>query len=620
MENQNLKELLPITAGQQELAQKLINEFQDSQLLWFSGFLAGYVSANQKVNATKPNGAIAEVQLPLLSPNNNGLSGSSHLKGQETKSITVLFGTRTGNSRKAAELLQLKASEKGIKTSLVDMSEYNTKNLKNETNLVVIVSTHGEGEPPLAAEEFYAFLHGSRVPKLENLNYSVLALGDKSYAQYCKTGADIDKKLTDLGAKRIVERHDCDVDFLPVANNWVNLVIEKSVELQGATIVPSLNGAPSSTASSQYSRSNPFPAKVLEKIKLNGRGSAKETFHLELSLEGSGLTYQPGDALGVYPVNSDKLVNDLLMLTNLNGKETVSTPYGTEDFKTALQYHFEIGILSRDTIDKHNSRINNSELSAILADNTKLAEFTFGADVLDLLKAYPYTYDAPGLVAILRNLQPRLYSISSSFEAYPGEVHLTVGALRYSQRERNKNGTCSTYLTDYANTGDSLRVYIETNEGFRLPKDSSTPIIMLGPGTGVAPFRAFTQHRVETGAKGKNWLLFGDQHFTTDFLYQTEWLDYKKKGHLTNLSVAFSRDSKKKVYVQHKLKENAKELVKWLDDGAYIYVCGDMKHMAKDVLNTFVEVIAQEKQVDMEQAKELVQNLRKQKRYQEDVY
>ncbi|NJK95846.1 MAG: hypothetical protein HC905_13880 [Bacteroidales bacterium] len=450
------------------------------------------------------------------------------------------------------------------------------------------------------------------------MRYSVLALGDKSYAQFCKTGADIDKKLKELGAERMAERHDCDVDFIPVTGEWINSLLDN---FEGSSKpVKHLNGSAVKHSIPVYSRSHPFHAEILDKIKLNGRGSEKETFHMEISLEGSGLKYQPGDALGVIPENSDTLVNELLELTANSGESQVVAVSSQVSLYEALKHHYEIGILSRDTIEKHNNNLKSPELTGILADTAKLTHFLYGSDVYDLLKAFPYPYDAQGLVSILRTLQPRLYSISSSFEAYPEEVHITAAALRYNKLNRSKLGTCSGYLADHTNPGDKLKVYIETNEAFRLPPDPSAPVIMIGPGTGVAPFRAFVQHRAETVSKGKNWLFFGDQHFTTDFLYQTEWLDYKKKGLLANLSVAFSRDQKDKVYVQHRMKEQSHDLVRWIDDGAYLYVCGDMKHMAKDVLNTFIEIVSSEKQLSQEQAREFVLNLRKSKRYQEDVY
>jgi sulfite reductase (NADPH) flavoprotein alpha-component len=614
--NNELKKLFPITPEQQELAQKVITNFQESELLWFSGFLAGYVSGGQKNQQNSVNGASPEVKETL--PTQVHLNGNGHLNGEEKKQLTVLFGTHTGNSRKVADLLLQKASAKGIQTFLADLNDYNPKNLKSENNLAVIVSTHGEGEPPLAAEEFYNFIHSNRAPKLEHLNFSVLALGDKSYAQFCKTGQDIDKKLSELGGKRLIDRHDCDVDFLPVAETWVNALLGN---FNGAApAAKPVNGVAVQPTVATFSKANPFEAEILEKIKLNGKGSAKETYHFEISLQGSGLVYKPGDALGVVPVNSDSLVDSLLSLTGLASDEKVTVNNVSVSLHDALKYQFEIGILSRDTIEKHNQFAKSQELTETLADVARLTKFTFGADVYDLFKSYPFSYSAPEFVGILRKLQPRLYSISSAYEAYPEEVHVTAAALRYTYCDRSKDGTCSGFLADSSKVGDKIKVFIEANEAFRLPEDNSAPVIMIGPGTGVAPFRAFAQYRAETGSKGKNWLFFGDQHFTTDFLYQSEWLDYKKKGLLTKLSVAFSRDQRKKIYVQHKLKEQSAELVKWIDEGAFIYVCGDMKHMAKDVLNTFVEIIAEQKQIDPEQAREFVQHLRKSKRYREDVY
>lgn len=618
MDSNNLRNLFPITPEQQELAQKVITNFQESELLWFSGFLAGYVSGSRNIQQNAVTVANPVVQSAPAQQVH--LNGNGHINGEKKKILTVLFGSHTGNSRKIASLLHQKASEKGINTVLADMNDYNPKNLKGESHLAVIVSTHGDGEPPLAAEEFYNFLHSSRAPKLENLNYSVLALGDKSYAQFCKTGQDIDQKLSGLGANPLLSRIDCDVDFMSAAEEWVNTLIGK-FEVPGAIVSKPVNGAAVvKPAEPVYGKTNPFEAEILEKIKLNGKGSQKETYHFEISLKGSGLVYKPGDALGVVPINSEALVDSLLSLTGFTGDEKVTVNQDSVTLHTALKHHFEIGILSRDTMEKHNQFVKSQELAGILSDVVSLTKFNYGADVYDLLKAYPYSYSAQEFAGILRKLQPRLYSISSAYEAYPEEVHVTAAALRYTYCERRKDGTCSGFLADSSKVGDKIRVFIEANESFRLPEDDAAPVIMIGPGTGVAPFRAFTQYRAETGSKGKNWLFFGDQYFTTDFLYQSEWLDYKRKGLLTKLSVAFSRDQREKYYVQHKLKEQSKEVVKWIDEGAFIYVCGDMKHMAKDVLNTFVEIVAEQKQLSPEQAREFVQSLRKSRRYREDVY
>ncbi|HEX3010004.1 MAG TPA: hypothetical protein VHO90_20550, partial [Bacteroidales bacterium] len=430
---------------------------------------------------------------------------------------------------------------------------------------------------------------------------------------------NIDNKLAELGAKRVSERYDCDVEFIPTAGEWVKSLLDK-YESSAPKVTKPLNGSAPKVSAPVYGKTHPFQAEIMEKIKLNGKGSKKETYHFEISLQGSGLTYKPGDALGVFPTNSDALTDSLLSLSGFSGEEAVTAISVNTTLREALKDHFEIGILSRDTIEKHNQNLKSAELASILHDTKKLSQFIYGADVYDLLKAYPYPYDAQGFISILRTLQPRLYSISSSFEAYPDEVHVTAAALRYVQNDRSKNGTCSGYLADSSMVGDKIKVFIESNEAFRLPADPSAPIIMIGPGTGIAPFRAFTQHRIETGSKGKNWLFFGDQHFTTDFLYQTEWLEYKKKGILSNLSVAFSRDQREKYYVQHKLREQSPEIMKWIDDGAYIYVCGDMKNMAKDVLAAFIEIVSEQKQLSAEQAREFVQDLRKHRRYQEDVY
>lgn len=615
MSNHKLTNIVLLNPDQQKLAQEVLSNFSESQLIWFSGYLSGYISALQKTSDTtvsETGSILSSIPAP---PINSILS-----QDKKTQQITVLYGTRTGNSKKVAGLLASNAAQRGINATLVDMGEYNPRNLKNETNLTVIVSTHGDGEPPLAAEEFYNFLNGTRATKLEHLQYSVLALGDKSYAQFCKTGVDIDKRLAELGAKKIADRIDCDVDFLSASDVWINNVIKEFSKNGNQHNPVEINGNDVLTEAAVIDRNKPYKAVILEKIKLNGRDSEKETYHFEISTKGSGIKYLPGDALGVYPLNNPVLIDKILHEIKLTGQENVDFNGHRSTLKEVLINNLEIGVLSRDVIEKHQQYVKHPDLMALLSDNKLLGDFLFGSDLLYLLNKYPYPYSASELVSLLRKLQPRLYSVASALESNSEEVHITVGALRYNWDGRSKDGTCSSFLSDSVTTGDMLDVFIEHNEAFRLPVDNTAPIIMIGPGTGVAPFRAFLQYRAETGAKGKNWLFIGDRHFTTDFLYQTEWLDYKKKGVLTNLSVAFSRDSHKKIYVQNKLREKSKEIMEWINNNAYIYVCGDMKHMAKDVLQTFIEIVANEKNLEHDQAKDFVQNLRKTKHYQEDVY
>lgn len=493
----------------------------------------------------------------------------------------------------------------------------------------MLVSTHGEGEPPDNAISFYEFLHSKRAPKLDHLAYSVLALGDTSYEFFCQTGKDFDKRLEELGGKRLTPRVDCDVDFDEPAAEWINRVLQSLTELTAApgTAAPTAISAASLSASaeSEYSRSHPFQAEILENLNLNGRGSERETRHLELSLEGSNLQYEPGDSLGVYPENHPQLVEDLITAMDWRGEEAVATDKnGTErPLREALLRHYEITVLTKPLIEQVAKLTGNSGLQELLSAGreAELRAYIQERDLLDLVQDYGLKgIAASEFVTTLRKIPARLYSIASSPSAYPDEVHLTVRTVRYEAHGRNRYGVCSVQLAERAQIGDKLPVFVQHNPNFKLPANPDTPIIMIGPGTGVAPFRAFVGEREESGAQGKNWLFYGDQHFSTDFLYQIEWQRWLKDGVLTRMDVAFSRDTDKKVYVQHRMLEKSKELYQWLEEGAYVYVCGDEKRMAHDVHAALTAIIEREGGMSPEKAAEYVSLMQQQKRYQRDVY
>ncbi len=607
MKNPDFTSILPFTSDQKKLVEDLLHSFDDQQLTWLAGYLSG-ISLPQSIKTIQ-----AQSQ-----PNRNpGLPA-----------ITVLYASRTGNGAAIAKKLKAEAESKGISVRLEDMNEYTLSKLKDEKYVLVIVSTHGEGVPPVAAEEFYEFLHGKRAPKLTNIKFSVLALGDRSYVHFCKTGQELDKKIGELGAERLHPRVDCDVDFQATSDMWIHGVVSKlashigsaassSVVINGA-VKPEMNGFPE-IKESVYTKLTPFKTKILNKIKLTGRGSEKEIFHYEISLENSGFSYEPGDSLGVYPINSSYLVNEVLHSLKVNAKTIVNVGKTEKSLEEALTHNFELSVISPDVMANYNAYAKNTELQHILDDSTKLKEYVYGRDLVDLTMDFPVSLSAENFVGILRKLHPRLYSIASSSKAYPDEVHLTVSAVRY-KNGRYKEGTCSTFLSDRLLEDQEISVYLERNSEFRLPANSDAPVIMIGPGTGIAPYRSFLQDREANGSKGKNWLFFGDRHFSTDFLYQTEFQNYYKKGILTRFNVAFSRDTNKKVYVQHKMLEHSKELYSWLEEGAYFYVCGDMKNMWNDVNKTLTEIIAKEGGHTAEIAGDYVKLLKKSKRYQVDIY
>ncbi len=572
------------------------------QLQWLSGYFAGIA---QVATAT-----------PTITDSATAIAVS------EAPKLQILFGSHTGNCEALAKGFAQTAKEQGIEVEVSDMATFKTRDLKKVSNLAILVSTHGIGEPPVQAEDLYHFLHGKKAPNLSHVKYSVLSLGDSSYVDFCQTGKDFDGILEKLGAQRLSPRVDCDVDFEDEAEAWKNNLLQQLGQTTNAatlSIAVQSNGSAESTAV-KYTRKNPFEATILEKINLNGKGSSKETIHLELDLGGSGLTYEPGDALGVYGANPPALIDGVLRVTNLSGEEEVETHNGLKTLKEALTYDYELTPLSSTSLAKYADISGSKTLKSVLADNEKVIEYLPGRDLLDLIKEVPYKLKAAELLSVLRKNTPRMYSIASSQATVEEEVHLLVSVVRYEAFGRCKEGLCSSTLANRLEVDDKVKVFVDKNSRFRLPENPDTPIIMVGPGTGVAPFRAFLQHREAAENKGKSWLFFGDRNFTTDFLYQTEWQQYLKEGILTKADVAFSRDQKQKHYVQHRMLEQGKELFDWLENGAHFYVCGDAKLMAKDVDNALREIVEKHGGITPEKAQEYIKYLQVSNRYQTDIY
>lgn len=612
---------LPIESGDNKLEQ-IIATYDDRQLLWLSGYLYGL--AQQKTDNRVSSDVV--YRSPVGTPSvTTGTNGNVAVAAKPTK-VTILYGSQSGNSKKAANQAADALKAAGSEVVVADMSEYKPAQLKNEKLLLFVVATYGEGEPPAAAEELHKFIFSSRAPKLSaDTQFAVLALGDKSYLQYCQTGKDFDQQLEKLGATRIADRVDCDVDWHDDAEKWIKTVVEKLPKPTNG-VASNGNGQSYVTATkseapvSKYDRKNPFEAEVLEKIQLNGRGSVKETWHVELSLEGSDLVYEPGDALNVFATNSERLVADVLKTSKLD--PSVLVDFGGEKQKLGdvLLQKAELSVLTRDVLQKYYEFTKNDKLKALLADPKALQTYAYGRDVADLFVDFPADVPPQYFADFLRKMPARAYSIASSLAAHEDEVHLTVGAVRYNFRGRKKEGVASSFLADRVAIGEKVKVFVEKNEFFKLPKDPSADIIMVGPGTGIAPFRAFVEERAETGATGKNWLFFGNPNFTTDFLYQTEWQQYLKKGVLDRLDLAFSRDQKNKIYVQDRLLQKSKGIFDRLQNGAYFYVCGDKNRMAKDVEEALVQIAIKEGGYSEEKAVDCVKDLKKQRRYLEDVY
>jgi sulfite reductase (NADPH) flavoprotein alpha-component len=588
-----LPEHAPFTSDQRQALDSILAGLDPVQRGWLSGFLAA-------------NAAPAPVQVATVSAGK----------------LVVLYGTESGNSESLADRTVKEAKKRGFQAVMKNMSDLSPADVSKAANLLVIVSTWGDGDPPETATSFYKEFMTANLA-LSGVRFSVCALGDTSYEKFCQTGKDIDARLEALGAVRVSSRVDCDVDYEENYASWLDASLKALAPASAVAAHPVSFSAPA-VSGVEYGKKNPFPSETLETVVLNGERSAKETVHLEFSLAGSGLTYEPGDALAVLPVNAPDVVKAVLQAAKLTGNEEVEVKnVGRKLLADALREDFDITSLSRAVLTKLAEAADSAKLRALLADDAKeaLKEFNEGREIVDALECFaPSGLSAEALSGIFRKLPVRLYSIASSPLSHPDEVHLTVAAVRYESNGRARKGVCSTYLADLVKPGDHVPLFIQPNKNFRLPADGATPVIMVGPGTGVAPFRAFVEHRAALGNQGKKWLFFGDQHYTYDFLYQLEWQDHLKEGVLTRLDVAFSRDQPEKVYVQDRMIQQAQELYEWLEEGAHFYVCGDANRMAHDVHEALISIVQNQGAKSREAAEAYVEDLKKAKRYQRDVY
>lgn len=580
--------------------------FSAHELIWASGYLFGLAQAGGVVAASGDAGVTTTASVPA-------------------GTLTILYGSQTGNAKGVAESIKSQAQGKGLQVQLLSMSDFKPKQLKKETHLIVVTSTLGEGEPPENAVDLLGQLKAGKLGKLDGLKFAVLGLGDSSYEFFCQAGKDFDAYLEKAGAERAFARADLDVDYRAAAAEWAEQAVSALAATLGGVGGGSAAAAPAvagvATAHSQYDKFNPYLATLATNQKITGRDSTKDIRHIEISLEGSGISYQPGDALGVWFDNDAALVAEVLALVGLSGSESVSVEGKSQPLKEALTRHFELTRLHGGFISGLAELVDNAELKAIAADKAQTTALAASAQIVDVLKRYPQPLTAEQLVALLRPLTPRMYSIASSQAEVEEEVHLTVGVVRYPQADGTvRSGGASSFLADRLAEGSEVRVFVEHNDNFRLPEDGNTPVIMVGPGTGIAPFRAFIQQRDADGASGKNWLFFGNPHFTQDFLYQVEWQKYVKSGLLSKIDLAFSRDQAQKIYVQDRLREQGAEVYAWLEQGAHFYVCGDANRMAKDVQEALIDIIAQYGNKDREAAEEYLNELRRAKRYQRDVY
>ena len=542
----------------------------------------------------------------------------------EPFSITVLSGSQTGNAKLVADKVAAELTEAGIAVKRVALKDYKAKTIADEKYLLLVTSTQGEGEPPEEGVVLHKLLNGKKAPKLTELQFAVLGLGDSSYPNFCQAGKDFDQRFAELGATRLFERVDADLDYSATAEQWSRdiVAIVKEKAAQASPVVQSIATATTAPVAkeSQYNKANPFPATLITNQKITGRQSDKDVRHLEFDLAGSDLHYQAGDALGVWFDNDPTLVDEILSLAQIDPTTEVTIEGKTQTISTALLSHLELTQNTPAFVKGYAALAHNEQLNDLVADNQALQELVQRTPIVDVLHKFPAKLTAEQLVSLLRPLTPRLYSISSSPAEVGEEVHLTVGVVRFEHEGRARSGAASSFLADRVEEDGAVRVFVEHNDNFRLPNDTTKPIIMVGSGTGVAPFRAFMQQRVADEASGKNWLIFGNPHFASDFLYQTEWQQFAKDGFLHKYDFAWSRDQEKKIYVQDKIRENSTALWQWLQEGAYFYVCGDASKMAKDVEQALLEVIAKEGNLSPDEAEDYLNELREEKRYQRDVY
>ena len=600
-----------LSEDQWQQISSLATTLSPEQATWISGYFSG-VSDSFRLG-TRGGTALAEPQ-----------AVATPAPAVASRTLTVLYASAPGNSAALAKALAQDATARGINASAASMADYKVRALKDEEDLVVITSTHGEGDPPQAGVGFFEFLESRKAPKLPQLRFAVLALGDSTYEKYCEAGKRIDRRLEELGAQRIAERVDCDVDYEEPASAWHTDVLRRlAPAAQVSTVVPA--GGSSAVAPAQaasFDKKNPFIASVIDNIVLTGRNSSKETRHIELSLADSSLTYQPGDALGVVPRNDPALVATLIEKLKLNADTPVTVKQRTLPLHEALGSAFEITAATPRFLDHWAAVTGSSDLERLRGPEEGAARTAFlhNHHVLDIVNRFPVSGIEPAtLLAGLRPLQPRLYSIASSLAAAPDEVHLTVSTVRYNLHDAPRAGVASGYLASLTGEDATLPVYIQPSAHFHLPAND-VPIIMIGAGTGVAPYRAFMQQREAEAASGRSWLFFGERNFRSDFLYQVEWQALLKSGALSRIDVAFSRDGADKVYVQDRLREQGRDVYAWLEEGAQVYVCGDAAHMAPDVHAALAAIVETHGGLSREAANEYLTELQRDRRYLLDVY
>jgi len=561
------------------------------QRSWLSGFLAGLDASHAPQSQTA---SLARPRTPL----------------------TILYATESGNSESLALKARKVAQKLNFDAKVVDMADADVASLSRAKNIVMFIATWGEGDPPQRAVDFYAELMSDKAPRLDGVRYAVLALGDTAYAQFCAAGRAVDERLHALGAIRMADRVDLDLDFAKPAAAWTDKALAALAPAEpeaGSTVVHvDFKGAyqPDDIEEPEFTADTPLEAEISALVDLNGTGSTRETWHVEIATDAPGFKYAPGDAIGIVPENDPELIEHLLGAVGLASNQALAAE---------LRTRYDVTTLSRPLVEAYAKLTGRYDVSSVSVAESFPA-FAADRQLVDLFATYPEKLTPEQLKGLLRPLPGRLYSVASSLAAHPGEAHLLVGAVRWSSHGRDRKGVTSTYFADRRKAGDAAKLYVRPNRHFRLPQDGNKPIIMIGAGTGVAPYRGFIEDRAESGAKGKSWLFFGERNYTFDFLYQLEWQDHLASGALSRIDVAFSRDQPEKIYVQHRLWERRAEINAWLEEGAHLYVCGDEKAMAKDVDQMLVKILAEPLKGDEDSGRAKLKEMTKANRYQRDVY
>ncbi len=582
----------PFTAQEIDALNVLVSKATPMQRAWLAGFLSGLDA--------KDGGTGLAAAAPSAPP-------------RAKVPLTIIYASESGNAESLARKSKKLAGKQGFDAKVYDMGDTDVSVLAKAKNIIAYIATWGEGDPPERAQDFYDGLMGDGAPKLEGVNFAVLGLGDTAYINFCQTAKEIDARFEALGGKRASDRVDLDLDFAKQAASWIDSTITALVPADAATDGGTIVHVDFSTSEDDdddeplYTTENPLETEISDMINLNGTGSTHETWHVEIATDDPAFNYQPGDAIGIIPENNPGLAKDLLEVTGLGGNDALAKRLTTS---------FDITTLSRPVVKAY-AELTGREDVAELDDVEAFANFSADRQLIDLFAEHRETLTEDQLTGLLRALPGRLYSVASSSRAHDGEAHVLVGAVRWDARGRSRGGVASTFLADRRKSGDSIKVYVKPNRHFRLPTDDNTPIIMIGAGTGVAPYRGFVAERAEREASGKSWLFFGERNYTSDFLYQLEWQEFQEDGFLTNITLAFSRDQPEKIYVQSKLWQERDAVAGWIADGAHIYVCGDEKGMAKDVDATLAKIVGNG---DEEAGRVKLKELAKAHRYQRDVY